>query len=56
MQHGAAPQDLGWFALVLSPLGKKIDRFLAGNFQANCFEGGVHKRARAKIKWSECQL
>jgi hypothetical protein len=42
VQDGAAAQQLGWFALVFSPFGQKINGFLAGNFQANGFESGVH--------------
>jgi hypothetical protein len=42
VQHGAAPQELGWLALVFSAFGEKVNGLLAGHFQTDRFESGVH--------------
>ena len=43
MQDGAPPQQPRRLTLILGALGEKVNRLLAGHFQADRFKGGVHE-------------
>jgi hypothetical protein len=42
VQNCASPRQLARFALIFRAFGEKVDGFLAGHFEANCFKRSVH--------------